>query len=49
MTISDHPGLVVSTIMFAVIDEMGAYLLESIWRVTSVAVVLEGNILMELG
>jgi hypothetical protein len=48
MAICDHPGLV-STIMFAVIDEMGADLLEAIWRVTLVAVILEGTILMELG
>jgi hypothetical protein len=35
--------------MFAVVDEMGTNLLESIWRVTLVAVILEGTILMELG
>jgi hypothetical protein len=35
--------------MFAVIDEMGTNLLESIRRVTLVAVILEGTIFMELG
>jgi hypothetical protein len=36
--------------MFAVVDEMGTVLLESIQRVTLVAVILEGIILtMELG
>ena len=48
MTIHDHPSLV-SAIMFAVIDEMGTDLLESIQRVTLVAMILEGIILMELG
>jgi hypothetical protein len=44
----DDPGLV-SAVMFAVIDEMGADLLESVRRVALVAVILEGIILMELG
>jgi hypothetical protein len=35
--------------MFAVIDEMGTDLLESVRGVTLVAVILEGIILMELG
>jgi hypothetical protein len=48
MAIRDHPSLV-SAIMLAVIDEMGMNLLESIWRVTLVAMILEGIILMELG
>jgi hypothetical protein len=35
--------------MFAVVDEMGTDLLESVWGVTLVAMILEGIILMELG
>jgi len=48
MAIRDHPSLVLA-IMLAVIDEMGMNLLESIQRVTLVAMILEGIILMELG
>ena len=48
MAIHDHPSLVLA-IMLTVIDEMGMNLLESIWRVTPVAMILECIILMELG
>ena len=48
MTVGNHPGLV-PPIMFAVVDEMGMDLLESIRWVTLVSVVLEGVVLMELG